>query len=292
MICYATPTVARCRGVVQAKKPLSTPLYAFRRVKTPARICFFAGVGWLRANLSLTNGRKNHILTRMNLKQLMMAALLPAMVYTASAVDVVLSGGVALKSWEKLRGPNAHDNWWANFIRGATVRIDQLQKKNPSANIVWIVYRPAYISRGREDGQNYIANIREQAAKRKVKLVFVDTADQAYAAINNAGRGSDKITSFYYFGHSNAFAFMLDYSSNVIGASKAWMHEKDLATKLQRSAFAPNADCWSYGCYTGRSMTRVWRQSVGVPLWGNMESTQYQPVGWGDLPRGNGSWVK
>lgn len=228
----------------------------------------------------------------MNLKQVMMAAILPAMVYTASAVDVVLSGGVALKSWEKLRGPNAHDNWWANFIRGATVRIDQLQKKNPSANIVWIVYRPAYVNRGREDGQNYIPMIKEQAAKRKVKLVFVDTADQAYAAINKAGRGRDKITSFYYFGHSNAFAFMLDYSSEVIGVSKHWMHEKDLATKLQRTAFAPDADCWSYGCYTGRSMTRVWRQSVGVPLWGNMESTQYQPVGWGDLPRGNGSWVK
>ena len=44
-----------------------------------------------------------------------------------------------------------------------------MQKKNPSANIVWIVYRPAYISRGREDGQNYIANIREQAAKRQAR---------------------------------------------------------------------------------------------------------------------------
>lgn len=248
---------------------------------------------WFPITYFLTIARKKNILSHMNLKHMLPAALLlPFLASTASAVDVVLSGGVAVKSWEKLRGPNAHDNWWANFIRGATVRIDQLQKKNPSARIVWIVFKPAYVNRGREDGKNYLAMIREQAAKRKVKLIFVDTANQACAAINNAGKGSDKISSFFYFGHSNAYAFMLDYSSEIIGVSKHWIHEKDLATKLNPSAFAPNAECWSYGCYTGNSMSRVWRQSLGVPLWGNTESTQYQPVGWGELPKGNGSWVK
>ena len=73
------------------------------------------------------------MLTRMNLKQITALACLPAMLSVAPAVDVVLSGGVALKSWEKLRGPNAHDNWWANFVRGATVRIDKLQTETPKA---------------------------------------------------------------------------------------------------------------------------------------------------------------
>ena len=231
------------------------------------------------------------ILTRMNLKQMTALACLPAMLSVAPAVDVVLSGGVALKSWEKLRGPNAHDNWWANFVRGATVRIDKLQKENPKAKIVWIVFRPAYINRGKEDGKDYIPMIREQASKRKVKLLFVDTAQQAYNAINKAGRGKDKITSFYYFGHSNAHAFMLDYSSDIIGASMHWMHEKDLAEKLNKTAFAPGADCWSYGCYTGNSMSAKWNQAVGVPLWGNTMFTRYQPVGWGELPEGGGKWV-
>jgi ABC-type sugar transport system ATPase subunit len=132
----------------------------------------------------------------------------------------------------------------------------------------------------------------ELAAKRKLKLVFVDTADQACKAINNAGRGKDKITSFYYFGHSNAHAFMLDYSSDIIGASKQWIHEKDLETKLKKTAFAPNADCWSFGCYTGNSMSATWQKAVGVPLWGNTSFTRYQPVGWGELPEGGGQWVK
>ena len=37
-------------------------------------------------------------------------------------------------------------------------------------------------------------------------------------------------------------------------------------------------------------MSRVWRQSVGIPMWGNTESTRYQPVGWGELPAGAGQW--
>lgn len=210
----------------------------------------------------------------------------------AHAVDVVLSGGVALKSWEKLRGPVAHDNWWANFIRAATVHMDLTLMKRPDAKITWIVYRPAYISRGKEEGKDYISMVKEQAAKRKVKLVFVDTAEQAYTAINNAPRGAEKITSFYYFGHSNAHAFMLDYSNAIIGSSKHWMHEKDLAAKMNPSAFAPDAECHSFGCYTGLSMSKVWHKALGIPLWGNTESTRYQPVGDGRMPSGNGHWVK
>ncbi len=208
----------------------------------------------------------------------------------AHAVDVVLSGGVALKSWEGLRGPVAHDNWWANFIRAATVHMDMQFKKRPEARFVWIVYRPSYITRGKEDGKDYMSMIKEQADKRKAKLVLVDTAEQAFAAINAAGKAPERITSFYYFGHSNPYAFMLDYSNEIIGVSKQFMHEKDLATKLRADAFAPNATCYSYGCYTGMSMSQVWTKQIGVRLWGNTESTRYQPVGWGCLPTGNGLW--
>ncbi len=226
----------------------------------------------------------------MNCLRLVLPLALLALAPLAPAVEVVLSGGVALKSWEKLRGPVAHDNWWANFIRAATVHIDQVQKKDPKAKIVWIVFRPSYISRGREDGKEYIPMIREQAAKRRVKLVFVDTADQAYKAINAAGGNKGRITSFYYFGHSNAHAFMLDYSNTIIGSSKQFIHEDDIATRVNRKAFAPDARCWSYGCYTGLSMSQVWKKHMGVSLWGNTESTRYQPVGWGELPTGNGEW--
>lgn len=210
----------------------------------------------------------------------------------AEAVQVILSGGVALKSWEHLRGPSAHDNWWANFIRAATVQMDMTKRRHADKPIVWIVYRPSYVTRGREDGKDYVGMIREQAAKRNVRLVLVDTADQAFSAINAAGAGQEKIDSFYYFGHSNAHAFMLEYSNDIMGASTQWMHEDDIATKLNPAAFAPDARCRSFGCYTGNSMSGKWFKVMGFPLWGNTEATRYHPVSNGCLPMGNGNWVK
>ena len=224
--------------------------------------------------------------------RLIIALFLFLLSFSAQAVEVILSGGVALKSWEHLRGPSAHDNWWANFIRAATVQMDLTLRKNPSARIVWIVYRPSYVTRGREDGKDYVSMINGQAAKRKVKLVWVDTSAQAFAAINKAARGKDLITDFYYFGHSNAHAFMLEYSNNIIGASTQWMHEDDLSTSLHRAAFAPNASCRSFGCYTGNSMSAKWKKALGIDLWGNTEATRYHPVSNGCLPMGNGKWVK
>ncbi len=225
----------------------------------------------------------------MNSLRLFFLLLLLACAPLTHAVDVVLAGGVALKSWEHLRGPVAHDNWWANFIRASTVHMDIQLSTRPNTRFVWIVFRPSYITRGKEDGKDYIAMIREQAQKRKAKLVFVDTAAEAYAAINAAGKRKP-ITSFYYFGHSNAHAFMLDYSNSIIGSSKHFIHEKELGKNLNRKAFSPNAVCWSYGCYTGLSMSQVWKKTMGFPLHGNTESTRYQPVGWGAMPTGNGEW--
>lgn len=209
----------------------------------------------------------------------------------ASAVEVILTGGVALKTWENLRGPARHDNWWANFVRASTVRMSLARQENPNIKFVWIVYRPAYITRGREEGKDYVNNIRDLAKKYNAKLVFVDTAEQAYRAINSAPTGGERITSFYYFGHSNAHAFMLDYSNSIIGSSKQWMHENDLAARLQRSSFAPGAKCYSYGCYTGLSMSKKWREATGLPMQGNTASTRYQPVGDGRMPEGAGRWT-
>ena len=228
----------------------------------------------------------------MNKVRLLIAALMLAMCVPSQAVEVIMTGGVALKTWEKLRGPAAHDNWWANFVRAATVQMDMTLKKNSSARIVWIVYRPSYVTRGKEDGKNYVSMIQEQARKRNVRLVMVDTAAQAYAAINKAPSYGGPITNFYYFGHSNAHAFMLEYSNDMIGASTQWLHEDDLAKNIHRSAFAPDARCRSFGCYTGRSMSGKWFKALGVYLWGNTEATRYHPVSNGCLPMGNGRWVK
>lgn len=208
----------------------------------------------------------------------------------ATGVEVILTGGVALKSWEYLRGPAKHDNWWANFVRASTVHMQLQRAHDPQLRFVWIVYRPAYVTRGREEGVDYVSRIRDTARRIGAELVLVDTAYAACRAINRAGQGRGLITSFVYFGHSNAHAFMLDYSNSIIGSSKQWIHEKDLATRISRAAFAPGAKCVSYGCYTGLSMSSYWRNALGIPLIGNTASTRYQPVGEGRLPVGAGSW--
>lgn len=211
----------------------------------------------------------------------------------AQAVHVILTGGAALKSWEQYRGKGiAHDNWWANFVRASTIRIAQLQQQSSKAAITWIVYRPAYIKRGREDGKPYMQWIRELAVKYGVKLVWTNTGDGAIRALNRAPRSkTDFVESFYYFGHSNPYCLMLDYSSDIVAVSTQWIHETDLA-KIDKSIFRPQSDCRSYGCYTGMSMSGWWRKIIGVPMWGNMESTQYAPVSNGRLPHGSGDWVQ
>lgn len=228
-----------------------------------------------------------------NMKRLLLLASLFCLFAAplTHAGDVILTGGVALRSWEDFRGPNAHDNWWANFVRASTVQIGLLREKTPNARITWIVYRPSYITRGRENKIDYVSNISQTAAKLGVKLVWVDTADQAFRAIAAAGR-AERMSSFTYFGHSNPHAFMLDYSNDIMAASTQWMHEKDIARYLGPALFAPGAECRSYGCYTGQSMSGYWKQATQVPMWGNLESTRYQPVGDGKLPAGAGRWVK
>ena len=155
------------------------------------------------------------------------------------AVHVVMCGGPALKQWEGLRiQPDRHDNWWANFVRASTVRISQIQQADPGARITWIVYRPGYVTRGKEDGKPYTKWISDLAAKYKTKLVWVNTADQAIRALNSSPRfQGDKVESFYYFGHSNCFAWMLDYGNNIMAVSTEWIHETDL-NRIRRDIFS------------------------------------------------------
>ena len=98
---------------------------------------------------------------------------------------VIASGGPALRAWEEYRGPgDQHDRYWGNFIRAARIRIDQLRAEHgPALNVTWLVYRPSYESREREDVAKRpqylctLAEISTLAAERKVRLVwFRDTA--------------------------------------------------------------------------------------------------------------------
>lgn len=204
---------------------------------------------------------------------------------------VIVCGGPALRKWEDLRVLNdRHDRWWANFVRASTLRMVEIRRAyGRDAGITWIVYRPGYAMRGREDGKPYTKWISELAARRRVSLVWVSTGGQAISAINRHSSGS--VASFDFFGHSNKHCFLLDYSAAIMGASKAWIHEKDL-TRIRRGVFARKAHCQSWGCHTGESMSAYWKRATGQKLIGARGKTNYEVVGQGRMPTVSGSWVR
>lgn len=209
----------------------------------------------------------------------------------ASAEHVIVTGGPALRKWEDYRvTDDQHDRWWANFVRASTLRMAEVRQAYGSdAPIVWMVYQPSYQARGREDGKPYTSWIAEQAAKRRVTLIWVQGGGDLIRAINSRPRGS--IQTFDFFGHSNRHAFMLDYGSDIMAVSTQWVHERDLS-RIKSSVFASNAYCKSWGCHTGESMSKVWKSSIGIPLEGAKGPTSYTVVGQGKMPSVSGSWVR
>lgn len=206
-------------------------------------------------------------------------------------VHFILTGGPALRKWENLREENSrHDLWWANFIRASTLRMVELRKAyGKDCKIVWAVYKDGYSRRGTEDDKPLTTWIDNLAKKRNVKLIWYSNGSGAIKAINKQPKNS--ITTFDYFGHSNRWCFMLDYSCKISAASKCWIHEKEIY-KIKKSSFKKHCISQSWGCYTGESMSQVWKRSIGHTLIGAHGKTDYALVGKGKMPAINGSWVR
>lgn len=209
----------------------------------------------------------------------------------AQADHVIVAGGPALRKWENLRvQEDQHDRWWANFIRASTLRMAEVRKAyGPDAPLVWMVYQPGYEARGREDGKPYTRWIAEQAAKRRATLIWFNSSSGFLQALNSRPRGS--IQTFDFFGHSNRHAFMFDYGCDIMAASTAWLHERDLP-RIKSSIFHRDAYCKSWGCHTGESMSKVWKDATGVTLEGAKGPTLYNFVGRGEMPSVRGSWAR
>ncbi len=219
-----------------------------------------------------------------------LALLLMAFTVPAFADHVIVAGGPALRKWEDLRVKNKqHDRWWGNFIRASTLKIDQLAKEDPNAVIEWIVYKPSFESRGDEDSKPYTDWIEGLAQKRNVKLHWFSSTEQFLDILNNRSRRS--VESFDYFGHSNRYAFMFEYGADIMAASTCWLHEDDLG-KIKRSIFDRKAECKSWGCHTGESMSKKWRKKLRLPITGAKGATNYSLVGHGKMPYVSGEWVR
>ncbi|MFD2256929.1 hypothetical protein ACFSSA_09595 [Luteolibacter algae] len=209
----------------------------------------------------------------------------------AQAEHVIVCGGPALRAWENYRVPDdQHDRWWANFVRASTLRMAELRLAyGKDAALVWLVYKPSYEARGREDGKPYTTWIAEQASKRSATLIWFNSTGDFISKINSRPRGS--VETFDYFGHSNKYAFLFDYSADIMAASTAWLHERDLP-RLKSSIFSRNAYCKSWGCHTGSSMSGVWKKHLGTSLEGAKGKTVYTEVGHGKMPIGYGGWTR
>lgn len=194
---------------------------------------------------------------------------------------LVVSGGPAVRQFEDLRRPGEqHDRWWGNFIRTARVRMQEIQRSAPpGTRITWLVYRDAYVRRGAEEHQPLTQNVESvPKAYPFINLVWFRSTDELVRYINTGqSRRSMKISGFEYFGHSNKFSFMFDYSSDVYATSTAWLHENDLG-KIHGSAFAKKAYCQSWGCHTAESFSKVWKRQTGCSMVGAQGKTDYSDM--------------
>ncbi len=205
---------------------------------------------------------------------LLAATALPARA-AATPEYIILVGGPSLMQWEKYK-EQPHDNWWANFVRAARIRTEQLREKyGPDAKITWLVYKQGYIDRGRQENRNLLEFIGSVRDKFNLNLVYFHDGVEVINYLNSGQpRDQMKIALFEFFGHSNKACFMFDYSSNIESACKSWLHESEF-NKINKNAFARDAIVRSWGCHTAESMSKKWRAATGTKMWGAMGKTQY-----------------
>src|SRR5205085_11239705 len=118
--------------------------------------------------------------------------------------NIILVGGPSLMQWEQYKA-QPHDHWWANFIHAARIRTEQLRTQlGPDAKITWLVYKPGYVDRGKQDGQDLIADINSVRDKYNLRLIYFSHGSEVIDYLNNGEpRAQAKIAGFEYFGHSN-----------------------------------------------------------------------------------------
>ena len=209
----------------------------------------------------------------------------------ASGEFIIMTGGVSMWVWEKWKA-QPHDNWWMNFIRASRLRIEQIQATTPGAQITWLVYRPAYVARAKQENNDLVGHIASVRDTYKVKLVWFDRPEEVINYLNSGqDRSRVKIADFEFFGHSNKACWMFDYSNNIDSASKVWLHEDDL-NKIRRGIFSRDAFVKSWSCHTGESMSGRWRSATGVAMIGAVGKTQYMTDELPILSSPNGRWTR
>lgn len=200
----------------------------------------------------------------------------------AGSEFIVICGGPALRAWEKSKR-RPHDNTWMNFISAAEIRWNQIKSQaKPGDVLTWMVYKPGYQRRSKEDGDDHIKSVENRAHSLGVNLVWFDPSSEVIDHLNSAyPRDSVKIASLDYFGHSNRNCWMFDYSNGVDGSSYSFLHNKDLP-QLKMGSFVDAAHVKSWGCHSAESFCQEWKRYTGATMIGTVGKTDYST---GGLPK-------
>jgi hypothetical protein len=204
---------------------------------------------------------------------------------------IILVGGPSLYEWEKYKA-YPHDHWWANFVRAARIRTEQLRTAlGPDQKITWLVYKQGYIDRGKQEHQDLLSYIDSVRVKYDLNLVYFHSGAEVinYLSVGQP-RDQVRISGLEYFGHSNRACFMFDYSSNVDSASKSFLHEDDLV-RVNRRGFTHTSYIRSWGCHTGESMSKKWYNATGTHMIGAIGKTQFMMEELPILTSEGGKWV-
>ena len=210
---------------------------------------------------------------------------------TANKEWIIVVGGPSLYQWEHYK-VYPHDHWWANFVRAARIRTEQLRGElGADAKITWLVYKQGYLDRAQQEHQDLVGFIDSVRDKYSLNLVYFHGGAEVINYLNSGQpRDGMKIGGFEYFGHSNRACFMFDYSNNIDSACKSWLHENEL-TKIDRRDFARGAYVRSWGCHTGESMSKKWYRATGTHMIGAIGKTQFMMEELPILISDGGKWV-
>src|SRR6267378_4262521 len=97
---------------------------------------------------------------------------------------IILVGGPSMYQWEKYKA-QPHDHWWANFVRAARIRTEQIRAQyGPDQMITWLIYRPGYIDRGIQEKQDLISHIESVRDKFNIHLVWFSPGSDVLRYIN------------------------------------------------------------------------------------------------------------
>src|SRR6266516_8117087 len=107
----------------------------------------------------------------------------------ASGEYIILVGGPSMYQWEQYKA-QPHDHWWANFVRAARLRTEQLRDGlGPDAPITWLVYKQGYLDRQPQENQDLIGLIETVRDKFNLKLIWFKNGDDV---INYLNKGQDR----------------------------------------------------------------------------------------------------